>query len=80
MPRRVQKILRPYALHWPTVADCTRAYNSFASYRLSHGIGLLDALIAETIVGAGALFATFNDKHYRMISGLQFTQPYSRSG
>jgi hypothetical protein len=76
--RRVQNTIRPYALHWPTLADCTRAYASFAKYRFSHSIGLLDSLIAETAAGLGAPLATFNDKHYRVIGGLQLLQPYAR--
>lgn len=76
--RRVQKIMRPYALHWPTPADCTRAYNNFAAFRLGHNIGLLDTLIAETAVGLAAPLVTFNDKHYRVIGGLQLLEPYSR--
>lgn len=76
--RRVQNVTRPYALHWPTLADCTRAYDSFAKYRLSHNIGLLDSLIVETAAGLRVPLATFNDKHYRVIGGLQLLQPYAR--
>lgn len=76
--RRVQNVMRPYALYWPTLADCTRAYASFAKHRLSHSIGLLDSLIAETAAGLGVPLATFNDKHYRVIGGLQLLQPYAR--
>lgn len=76
--RRVQNTIRPYALHWPTLADCTRAYDSFAKYRLSHHLGLLDSLIAETAAGLGVPLATFNDKHYRVIGSLQLLQPYAR--
>ncbi len=45
---------------------------------LSHKIGMLDALIAETAVGLDAPLATFNDKHYRVVVGLRLLQPYSR--
>lgn len=76
--RRVKNSIRPYALHWPTPTDCMRAYDSFAKYRLSHSIGLLDSLIAETAAGLGVPLATFNDKHYRVFGGLQLLQPYSR--
>jgi hypothetical protein len=55
-----------------------RAYGSFAKYRLSHNIGLLDSLIAETAAGLGVPLATFNDQHYRVFGGLQLLQPYSR--
>jgi hypothetical protein len=63
-------------LHWPTDADCTRALYDFATYHLSHHLGLLDALIGETAVGLGQPLATFNVKHYSVITTLQTIQPY----
>jgi predicted nucleic acid-binding protein len=74
--RRVEKELRRFALYWPTVADCQRSYHDFAAYRLSHGLGLLDARIAHTSVGLNEPLATFKVKHYGAISGLQTIQPY----
>lgn len=75
----VQTTLRPYVLHWPTQADCARAYDDFAAYRLSHNLGILDALIAETVVGLGVSLATFNEKHYRAVTQLSLLQPYARA-
>jgi predicted nucleic acid-binding protein len=49
--QQVEAILRPYVLYWPTQGDCVRAFDDFAAYHLSHGIDILDALIAETAVG-----------------------------
>jgi predicted nucleic acid-binding protein len=48
---RVERFCQPYQLCWPSVADCQRALHDFAALRLSHGIGLLDVLIAHTAVG-----------------------------
>jgi predicted nucleic acid-binding protein len=42
--RRVEKQLQRYPFYWPTLADCQRGYQDFATYRLSHGLGLIDAL------------------------------------
>jgi predicted nucleic acid-binding protein len=75
----VQTRLRPYGLYWPTQADCARAYGDFAAYRLSHNLGILDALIAETVVGLGVSLATFNEKHYRAVTQLSLLQPYARA-
>ena len=74
--QRVERELRRFGLSWPTLADCQRAYHDFSAYRLSQGLGLLDALIAHTAVGLKEPLATFNVKHYRPINGLQIIQPY----
>jgi len=76
--QEVEAMLRSYALYWPTPADCARAFDDFSSHHLSHGLGILDALIAETAVGCEAQIATFNKKHYRVVDALQMIQPYPR--
>jgi predicted nucleic acid-binding protein len=77
--RRVEGVLQAYILYWPTHTDCRRAIDSFVATHLSHGIGVLDALIAETAIGLGVPLATFNQKHYRAIAALQTVQPYIHS-
>jgi len=74
--RRVERELQRFTLYWPTLADCQRAYRDFAAFRLSHGIDLLDVLIANTAVGLNEPLATFNLKHYGIITALQTIQPY----
>jgi len=74
--RRLEKQLQRYPLYWPTLTDCQRGYQDFAAYRLSHGLGLIDALIGATAVGCGETLATFNVKHYAVIAGLTTVQPY----
>jgi predicted nucleic acid-binding protein len=76
--QRVERLMRPYRLYWPSHADCERALQDYATYYLSHQLGILDALIAETAVGLGVAFATFNDKHYRVLPTLHTIQPYVR--
>jgi predicted nucleic acid-binding protein len=76
--QEVEAALRSYALYWPTPVDCARAFDDFSSHHLSHGLGILDALIAETAVGCEAQLATFNKKHYRVVDALQMIQPYPR--
>ncbi len=44
--RHVLKLAAPLQVVWPTEADCARALSDFTAYHLSHGLGLLDALIA----------------------------------
>jgi len=76
--KQLEKGLAEYQLYWPTEDDCNRALASFSDHHLSDNIGLLDALIAETAIGANAELATFNVKHYRVLRGLKSTQPYEK--
>ncbi|HET7088672.1 MAG TPA: PIN domain-containing protein [Anaerolineae bacterium] len=76
--QRVEALLHPYTLYWPTQTDCARALADFTAYHLSHNLGLLDSLIAETAIGLGITLATFNEKHYSALSALKTAQPYSR--
>jgi hypothetical protein len=50
----------------------------FTVYHLSHGLGLLDALIAACAVGRSAPLCTFNVRHYAAVAGLVTLQPYPR--
>ena len=77
--QQVEALLRPYTLYWPSPLDCARAFEGFSSHHLSHGLGILDALIAETAVGHEAQLATFNEKHYRIVEALSTIQPYART-
>jgi len=76
--KQLEKVLDTYTLQWAEPQDCARALKNFAAYHLSHQLGLLDALIAETAVGFGAQLATFNTKHYSVLKELKTIQPYQR--
>ncbi|SRR6266542_404684 len=76
--RQALKLVAPLRVVWPTESDCHRALSDFAAYHLSHGLGLLDSLIAACAIGLSATLCTFNVKHYRNISGLLLEQPYVR--
>jgi predicted nucleic acid-binding protein len=72
------KLVAPLRIVWPTEVDCARALSAFTAYHLSHGLGLLDALIAACAVGLTANLCTFNQKHYQVVPGLTTRQPYQR--
>lgn len=76
--RQALRLVSGLPVVWPAEADCARALSDFAALHLSHGLGLLDALIAATAVGRGDTLCTFNVKHYRAVPGLAFVQPYRR--
>jgi predicted nucleic acid-binding protein len=79
--QQVQQALRLVShlpVVWPTRADCDRALSDFTAFHLSHGLGLLDSLIAACAVGLSADLCTFNLKHYQVVSGLTTKQPYQR--
>jgi predicted nucleic acid-binding protein len=76
---RVRRELATYGVVWLSPADCDRALDVFATYRLSHNAGLLDVLIGQTAVALGVPLYTFNQKHYGFIPGIQTVQPYTKS-
>lgn len=76
--RQVLQLVAPLPVIWPSERDCTRALSDFIAYRLSHNMGLIDALIASCAVANNATLCTFNFKHYQMIPKLKIEQPYSR--
>lgn len=76
--RELQQRLAPYQVFWPTPSDCDRALADYGKRRLSHGIGVIDALIGECAVGLGVPLCTFNVRHFRAIAGLTTDQPYER--
>jgi len=76
--KKALKLVKPLPIVWPTEKDCNRALSDFTTYHLSHGVGLIDSLIAACTIGLSATLCTFNVKHYRIIPNLMIEQPYTR--
>jgi predicted nucleic acid-binding protein len=76
--REALRLTAPLPVLWPSITDHQRALADFTAFHLSHGLGLLDALIASIAVGLSAQLCTFNDKHYRIVPHLVTLQPYIR--
>lgn len=76
---RLWRAVMPYGVVWLMPADCDRVLELFLEHRLSHGVGLLDVLIAQTALALKVPLYTFNQKHYQFLSELQTVQPYVRS-
>ena len=75
---KVQRTLAAFEIVWPAPETCDDALAVFARYRLSHNLGLLDALIGQTAVALNLPLYTFNRKHYAAIPNLVTLQPYER--
>jgi len=76
--RKALTLVSPFPIVWPTEAECSRALANFTACHLSHGLGLLDALIAACVIGRSVTLCTFNVRHYAAVPGLPTEQPYSR--
>jgi predicted nucleic acid-binding protein len=63
---------------WPNEIAADAALVDFRRLHLSHGLGLVDALIGTTARERDAILGTFNIKHYRSVPGLNTEQPYQR--
>jgi predicted nucleic acid-binding protein len=74
-----RKFTRRFKLYWPAEQDCERAIDTYPKARLSHGLSVNDALIAECAIGLSATLCTFNVKHFRAVAGLSHRQPYRKS-
>ena len=75
----VDVFLSRFSLIWPNEADYTSVLTIYPSLRLSHSLGLLDALIGACALGSGAILCTFNIKHFQAIPALLLEQPYSKT-
>ena len=76
---QLERALTAYQIVWPSAAACDAALASFSQHRLSHSLGIIDALIGHTAIELSAPLHTFNQKHYDPITGLTTVQPYART-
>jgi len=75
----VREFISPFPLLWPSPQVADQALAIYADGRLSHNIGILDALIGQLAVSLNTPLHTFNQKHFAAIPGLSTVQPYRRS-
>ncbi len=72
------RLVAPFTIVWPSEGDFEAAFRTFSKFHLSHGLGLLDAIIAETALRRGATLVTGNLKHFSVVPGLQVKLPYAK--
>ena len=76
--RTLVSALTPSRNVWPSEDCCEDALAVFEQFHLSHGLGMLDAIIGQTALELNLPLHTFNQKHYSMIPDLRTIQPYAR--
>lgn len=76
---RVLEIARNCSVIWLSESAFKSAVNLFVSYRLSHGLDMMDVLVAQTAIQLDVPLLSFNQKHYRCIPNLAVSAPYSRT-
>jgi len=77
--KKIEKELKSYGAIWPSSETCDKALSVFADCHLSHGLGILDALIGQMAVSLNLPLYTFNRRHYEALPGLQIIQPYVKT-
>lgn|SRR5574341_42866 len=73
---RVDRMLARYELVYLTPSDCIWAVGQHRRFRLSHGVGLLDALIASSAVRLNIPLYTLNLKHFQPLPDVKVLRPY----
>ncbi len=72
----IQHTLREFHMHVVSESDCGDALNSLMDFRLSHGVGWHDCLIAASFVRKRLPVATLNYKHFSVFNDLEVVRPY----
>jgi tRNA(fMet)-specific endonuclease VapC len=75
---KVRDFVKPFPLLWPSPDVSDDALEIYSQGRLSHNLGLLDALIGQLAVSLDAPLHTFNQKHFVAIRDLKTIQPYAK--
>ena len=76
--RRIERLLRPFDVVWPSSVAMANALQDFGHLFLSHNVGVFDCLIAHTAIKRGATLYTFNLRHFAHFPGLDAQAPYVR--
>lgn len=72
----LEKELQRLEIYPVTEAIFEMAVGLVKEYTLSHGMHILDAMIAATAMESDITLATLNSKHFEMIEGLRVERPY----
>ena len=76
--RTFAELLAQYPILHFEAGDSERARQWFGEFHLSHGVGILDCLIAAIAFCLRKPFYTFNLKHFQIIRVIDVQAPYVR--
>jgi predicted nucleic acid-binding protein len=68
--RIINRELELYQIEWIDEPTSQRALELYREFRLSHGVGFLDCMIAASAMEKRLLLATLNLKHFAPFVGL----------
>jgi predicted nucleic acid-binding protein len=75
-----QRMIEWFLARMPAIAVndavSTRAYELMRAYFLSHGLLIVDALLAATALEYGLTLYTLNVRDFRMVPNLSLVRPY----
>jgi predicted nucleic acid-binding protein len=74
--QRLERFLRRFTMLDLIESSGQSAVALLRQYRLSHGLLIIDALIAATALARGETLYTKNVRHFHMIPGLRVIRPY----
>lgn len=76
---KIERTLFRSVVLWPAPDACDAALSLYKDSHLSHGLGMLDALIGQLAVSLDIPLHTFNERHFFMIPGIRIVKPYERT-
>ncbi len=75
----VLKIVNQFPVVWPTSRGYEYAVEMHRRFFLSHGVKILDMLLAGTAFEFDLVLYTFDKKHMSMLPGIMIAEPYNRN-
>jgi predicted nucleic acid-binding protein len=74
--RSIEGFFAPFQIHRPDESDADLSIDLLKAFRLSHGVGWPDCLIAATALRLSLAVVTTNVKHFAAITALRVVRPY----
>lgn len=76
--RKAREYLSSFPVAWLTEEGCNAVVDGYPRRRMAGGLGIIDALIAQTAIEMNEPVFSFNTKHFAAVEGLTVVEPYER--